>query len=215
MKLDGIASALIMIDVQNDFCSAGALAVAEGEDVVEPLNRLADRFSQTGGRVIATADWHPPDHVSFAVSHPGMKPGDTLDLPAVKGQVLWPVHCVQGSPGAEFHPRLNRNQIHCILHKGFRRNLDSYSAFFENDRQTATGLGGFLKSLGITDVFIGGLATDYCVQYSALDAVRLGYRTSVLLDAVRGVGIPAGSVETALEAMRNAGVSLIRTGDIL
>jgi nicotinamidase/pyrazinamidase len=214
MKFDGITSALIIIDVQNDFCPAGALAVAGGDEVVEPLNRLADHFSEAGGKIIATADWHPPDHVSFARSHPGRKPGDALELPAVKEQVLWSVHCVQGSPGADFHAQLNLNPVHCILRKGFRRNLDSYSAFFENDRLTPTGLDGFLKGLGITAVFLGGLATDYCVRYTALDAARLGYRTAVLTDAVRGVGYPAGSVEKALETMRNAGVSLIHSRDI-
>jgi nicotinamidase/pyrazinamidase len=226
MIFDFTQSALLMIDVQNDFCPAytalsgekrppGALAVTEGDAVIDPLNRLAERFTAAGGKVIATADWHPQDHVSFASVHPGMKPGDTLDLPSVKEQALWPDHCIQGSEGARFHDKLLLNPLHCILRKGFRRDLDSYSAFFENDRKTPTGLDGFLRGLAITTLVLGGLATDYCVLYSALDAARLGYKTIVLLDAVRGVGYPAGSVEKALEMMRNAGVILEHSEHIL
>ncbi|MDR2485007.1 MAG: bifunctional nicotinamidase/pyrazinamidase [Treponema sp.] len=223
---DFIKSALLMIDVQNDFCPAytarsgkkrpsGALALTAGDAVVDPLNRLAEQCAGAGGKVIATADWHPPDHASFAASHPGLKPGDTVDLPGVTGQVLWAAHCVQGSEGARFHDRLKLNPVHCILRKGFRRDLDSYSAFFENDRRTPTGLDGFLKGLGITALLLGGLATDYCVLYSALDAARLGYRTIVLTDAVQGLGYPAGSVERAFETMKAAGVVLQHSGDIL
>jgi nicotinamidase/pyrazinamidase len=154
--------------------------------------------------VIATADWHPAGHVSFASAHTGKRVGDSVD-----GQALWPEHCVQGSDGAHFHGRLNLKPVQLIIRKGFRTQLDSYSAFFENDRQTPTGLDGFLKGLGIKTVLLGGLATDYCVLYSALDAARLGYKTIVLQDAVRAVGFPAGSEERAFEAMRNAGVMLM------
>jgi nicotinamidase/pyrazinamidase len=218
-------SALLEIDVQNDFCPSytafsgeklppGALAVAGGGEVTGPLNALAARFARQGGTVAATADWHPADHCSFAASHPGKKPGDTVVLPGAGEQVLWPVHCVQGSRGAAFHGGLDLRPVSLIIRKGFRKNLDSYSAFFENDRKTPTGLDGFLKGLGINTVVIGGLATDYCVFYSAMDAAALGYKTAVLKDAVRGVGFPEGSVERALADMEAAGVLLLDSGEL-
>ena len=214
MKLDFPYSALLIIDVQYDFCPGGALGVEEGDLVIEPLNRLSCLFSGRQGRVIVTQDWHPADHVSFASSHENKKPGDTVDLPAAKNQVLWPDHCVQGSRGAELHEKLNIKPISLILRKGFRRELDSYSAFFENDRKTPTGLDGFLKSLSISTVVLGGLATDYCVFYSAMDAISLGYRTMVAGDAVRGVDYPKGSVEEALKNFEKAGVGLISSEDL-
>jgi len=220
MRFASTTTALIIIDVQNDFCPAytdlsgikrpdGALAVAGAEEIINPLNALAELIAGDGGRVVLTSDWHPPDHVSFAASHAGTSAGDTLDLPDGSRQTLWPAHCVQGQEGAGFHGRLKTDTAHLILRKGFRKTLDSYSAFFENDRRTPTGLDGFLKGLGITAVLLGGLATDYCVRYSALDAARLGYRTALLIDAVRGVGYPEGSVEQALSAMEQAGVAFI------
>jgi nicotinamidase/pyrazinamidase len=225
MVINFSASALLAIDVQNDFCPGytapsgekrpgGALAVAGGGAVIPPLNTLAARFAAEGGRVVATADWHPGGHISFASAHSGKRSGDTVDLPTVKGQALWPDHCIQGSAGAAFHATLDLRPVNLILRKGYRQNLDSYSAFFENDRLTPTGLHGYLQGLGITSLFIGGLATDYCVLYSALDAARLGYTTTVLIDAVRGVGFPAGSVERALSRMGEAGISLLASGDI-
>jgi nicotinamidase/pyrazinamidase len=218
-------SALLEIDVQNDFCPSyaaasgekrpqGALAVDQGDAVTAPLNALAVRFAQHGGRVIATADWHPTAHCSFAASYPGKKPGETVSLPGAGEQILWPVHCVQGSEGAAFHDRLDLRPVNLIIRKGFRRNLDSYSAFFENDRKTPTGLDGFLKGLGIRTVVLGGLATDYCVFYSAMDAATLGYTTVVLKDAVRGVGFPEGSVEKALSDMKAAGILLLDSGEL-
>ncbi|MDR0760745.1 MAG: bifunctional nicotinamidase/pyrazinamidase [Treponema sp.] len=219
-------SALLEIDIQNDFCPSyvtasgekrpqGALAVADGDAVTAPLNALAVRFAREGGgRVIATADWHPGGHCSFAASHPGKNPGDTVSLPGAGDQVLWPVHCVQGTPGADFHDRLDLRPVNLVIRKGFRKGLDSYSAFFENDRKTSTGLDGFLKGLGIGTVVLGGLATDYCVLYSAMDAVALGYTTVVLKDAVRGVGFPAGSVEKALADMEAAGILLLNSGEL-
>ena len=209
-----LCSALIIVDVQNDFCPGGALAIENGDLVIEPLNRLASLFTSRCGRVIATQDWHPHDHVSFAVSHESKKPGDTIDLPGVKGQVLWSCHCVQGSAGADFHKGLDLKQPNLIIRKGFRSGLDSYSAFFENDRKTPTGLDGFLKALSIDTLVLGGLATDYCVLYSALDAAALGYKTIVATDAVRGVNYPAGSVERAFELLTAAGVILAGPGDI-
>jgi nicotinamidase/pyrazinamidase len=216
-------AALIEIDVQNDFCPAytasggdkppGALAVDRGDEVIGPLNALASRFAEAGGRVVATQDWHPPGHVSFASSHPGKKAGETPDLPP--GQVLWPDHCVRGSEGAGFHEALDLRPVTLILRKGYRKNLDSYSAFFENDRTTPTGLDGFLRGLAVRAVYIGGLATDYCVLYSALDAVRLGYKTAVIADAIRGVGYPQGSAERALARMEEEGILLVNSGDLL
>jgi nicotinamidase/pyrazinamidase len=224
MNIDFARSALLEIDVQNDFCPGGALAVDRGDEVVDPLNRLASRFAKNGAKVLATQDWHPGDHVSFASSHPGKKPGDAIDIsgipgasgsPGVKGQMLWPSHCVQGGQGAAFHPRLDLSAVHLIIRKGYRRELDSYSAFFENDRKTPTGLEGFLKGLGITTVALGGLASDYCVLYSALDAAARGFRTLVIRDAVRGVGFPEGSVERAFALMEDAGIVIAGSEEIL
>ncbi len=242
MVIDIARSALVAIDVQNDFCpgflrpdgareTPGALAVAEGDAVVPPLNALAARFAQGGGKVVATQDWHPAGHVSFASAHPegklydviavpvsesgqrALRPGESPP-PAAVDQTLWPDHCVQGTFGAAFHPAFDLRPVTLVLRKGYRPNLDSYSAFFENDRRTATGLDGWLKGLGIGTVFLGGLATDYCVLYSALDAARLGYETVLITDAVRGVGSPAGSVERALDLMRGAGIHFIDSGSL-
>ena len=214
MKLDFPYSALLIIDVQYDFCPGGALGVEEGDLIIEPLNRLSCLFSGRQGRVIATQDWHPADHVSFASSHENKKPGDMVDLPAAKNQILWPDHCVQGCRGAELHEKLSIKPISLIIRKGFRRELDSYSAFFENDRATATGLDGLLRALSIDTVVLGGLATDYCVFYSAMDARALGYKTIVVKDAVKGVNYPAGSVERAINSLEKAGVLIIPFGDI-
>jgi nicotinamidase/pyrazinamidase len=194
MTLNFASLALLIIDVQNDFCPGGALAVKDGDRVIEPLNRLSSLFAANGGRVIATQDWHPIDHVSF--------------------KDLWPSHCVQGSEGAAFHASLDLKPVNLIVRKGFRRGLDSYSAFFENDRETSTGLDGYLKALSVDTLVLGGLATDYCVLYSALDAVGLGYKTIVAADAVRGVDYPAGSTERALKALEEVGVIFAASGEI-
>jgi len=214
MKIDFCLSALLIIDVQNDFCPGGALAVERGDEVIEPLNRLASIFAAESGRVVATQDWHPADHVSFASSHEGKKPGDIVDLPEVKEQYLWPNHCVQGSLGADFHKALDLKPVNLIIRKGFRTGLDSYSAFYENDRKTFTGLDGYLTALSIDTVVIGGLATDYCVAYTAADAVTLGFKTILALDACRGVGVPKGAVERALEYLEKKGVAMVQTEDI-
>jgi nicotinamidase/pyrazinamidase len=197
---------LLIIDVQNDFCPGGALAVQDGDGVIAPLNRLAAAFASAGGRVAATQDWHPAGHVSFASSHGGKNPGDIIDLDNVQGQVLWPDHCVQGTRGAAFHDKLDLDPACLIIRKGFRKGLDSYSAFFENDRCTATGLEGGIKQMNIQTVIMGGLATDYCVFYSAMDCRRLGFKTIIVSDAVRGVDYPAGSVEKAIARMRDEGI---------
>ncbi len=196
-------SALIIIDVQNDFCPGGSLPVAEGDQVIPVINRVAGSVPL----VVATQDWHPADHVSFASRHRGRSPFDTVERGGLV-QVLWPDHCVQGSAGAELHPDLDQRPFDLVIHKGTDPEIDSYSAFFENDRRTSTGLEYYLRGLGCEELLLAGLATDYCVLYSALDAVRLGFRTTVLLDAVRGVGQPPGSLEGALREMRAAGVAL-------
>ena len=214
MNIDFPSSVLLQIDIQNDFCPNGALPIDDGDEVIEPLNKLALLFTQNKGHVIATQDWHAADHISFASAHPGKTPGELIDLPSVKDQVLWPDHCVQGTKSADFHEKLNLSYARMIIRKGVRQELDSYSAFFENDRQTQTGLDGFLKCLNVKSVFLGGLAADYCVFYSAMDAIRLGYKTYILKDAVRGVGYPEGSIEKAFEEMINAGAEIIDSSDL-
>jgi nicotinamidase/pyrazinamidase len=208
------SSALIIVDVQNDFCPGGNLGIKNGDHVIEPLNRLAAFFAARSGRVIATQDWHPAGHFSFASSHEGKKPGDLADLHDVKGQTLWPEHCIQGTAGAEFHKALDLKPVNLIVRKGFRPSLDSYSAFFENDRKTSTGLDGFLKALSIDTLMLGGLATDYCVLYSALDAAALGYKTIVIKDAVRAVNFPPGSEERAFELLNAAQIIIAESRDI-
>jgi len=193
--------ALLVIDVQNDFCPGGSLAVEHGDEVVAVINALTPRFEV----VVATQDWHPPGHVSFASSHAGHKALEVVRAGGID-QVLWPDHCVQGTRGAELHPRLDATRIGLLLRKGMRSGLDSYSAFFENDHVTDTGLQHYLKGLGVAEVVICGLATDYCVQFSAMDARRVGFEVTVVSDACRGVDFPRDNVQKALETMRGAGV---------
>lgn len=195
-------SALIIIDVQNDFCPGGSLAVAGGDEVVPVINGLSQQFEH----VILTQDWHPHHHSSFASSHPGRQPFETTRM-AYGEQTLWPDHCIQGSGGAAFHPGLNRTKAELIIRKGFRPAIDSYSAFFENDHTTPTGLAGYLRERGIRDITLVGLATDYCIAYSALDAVAQGFATTVRLDACRAIDL-GGSLDAMLGRMRQAGVTL-------
>ena len=206
---------LLEVDVQNDFCPGGELAVQDSDVVIAPLNALATAFAAVNGRVAATQDWHPPGHISFASSHAGKEPGDIFTLDDGSIQVLWPDHCVQGKGGAAFHNRLDLKPVDMIIRKGFHRMLDSYSTFFENDHRTSTGLDGWIRGLGIDTIIIGGLATDYCVLYSALDAVMLGFSIIVVEDAVRGVDCPEGSLEKAIARMKAAGVSFITSEDLL
>ena len=210
MLINITKSLLLIIDLQNDFCPNGALAVPEGDSVITPLNALSCAFAAAGGFVAATQDWHPEGHHSFASAHQGKKPGDTYDE-----EILWPDHCVQGEWGSAFHERLNLSPVNLIIRKGFRRELDSYSAFFENDRRTPTGLDGWLVGVDANTVVIGGLATDYCVFYSAMDSKKLGFNTIVVNDAVRGVGYPEGSVENAIKQMSTAGIIFADSADIL
>ncbi|HKD27729.1 MAG TPA: bifunctional nicotinamidase/pyrazinamidase [Xanthobacteraceae bacterium] len=182
---------LLVIDVQNDFCPGGALEVPRGDEVVPIVNRLARRFSN----VVLTQDWHPPDHLSFASTHPGRRPFEMVTA-AYGPQVLWPDHCVQGSMGADFHKVLSIPHAGLVLRKGIRRTIDSYSAFYENDRRTPTGLVGYLRERNIAQVFVAGLAFDFCVRYSAEDAVHAGFNAVVIEDACRGIDIDGSVVAT-------------------
>ena len=194
--------ALIVIDVQNDFCPGGALAVEYGHEVVPVINMLIERFEH----VVLTQDWHPAGHSSFASSHVGKNPFEQIDMPYGQ-QTLWPDHCVQGTPGADFHPELEWTKAEMVIRKGFRIGIDSYSAFFENDHETPTGLTGYLRERGIEKVTLAGLATDFCVAYSALDAVKQGFAAAVVMDASRGIDLN-GSMAAMTEKMREAGVEL-------
>jgi nicotinamidase/pyrazinamidase len=194
--------ALIVIDVQNDFCPGGALAVSDGDAILSGVNALMAEF----GAVVLTQDWHPADHASFAANHPGAAPFSMTEMP-YGPQVLWPSHCVQGSAGAVFHPALDTSRADLILRKGFRPAIDSYSAFFENDHNTQTGLDGYLRDRGISKLVLAGLATDYCVAYSALDAARLGYEVTVRMDLSRAIDMD-GSLAAMQARMDAAGIRL-------
>lgn len=191
---------LVVVDVQNDFIPGGALAVPQGDEVVPEINRLAARFDD----VILTQDWHPRGHASFASSHPGKKPFETIELP-YGSQVLWPDHCVQGTAGAAFHPDLNLAKAQLVIRKGHHRDIDSYSAFLEADRETTTGLAGYLKERGFRKLYVCGLATDFCVAWTALDARAAGFDTTVIEDACRAIDLD-GSLARAWTEMAAAGV---------
>jgi nicotinamidase/pyrazinamidase len=193
--------ALLLIDIQNDFLPGGALAVSNGDQVVPVANRLMPEYEF----VVATQDWHPANHGSFANQHPGRRAGQVVQLDGLD-QILWPDHCVQGTHGAEFAPGLNIAGLHHVVQKGTDQNIDSYSGFFDNARRKATGLEQYLRSRGVDEVHIMGLATDYCVKYTALDAVSLGFNTTVLTEGVRGVELNPGDCRRAIEEMREAGI---------
>jgi len=197
-----MTQALIVIDLQTDFCPGGRLAVAGGDEVVDAVNAMMAGHDA----VVLTQDWHPAAHASFAGNHPGAAPFSVTQMP-YGPQVLWPAHCVIGTPGAAFHPGLDVDRADLILRKGFRAGIDSYSAFFENDRTTATGLAGYLRDRGVTDLTFVGLALDFCVAWSAMDAARLGFRARVVEDACRAIDLD-GSLDAARTAMRAAGVVL-------
>ena len=198
---------LIVVDVQKDFCPGGALGVPDGDRIVPMVNGLGGAFAN----IILTQDWHPEGHLSFASSHEGKAPYDTIDMP-YGPQVLWPDHCVQGTRGAEFHAALDLPQAEKVIQKGFRPEIDSYSAFFENDRKTPTGLSQYLKDRKITRVFLCGLATDFCVHYSALDALGEGFETVVIEDACRAIDLE-DSLGAAMDAMTQAGAQMARSTD--
>ncbi|MBN2023159.1 MAG: bifunctional nicotinamidase/pyrazinamidase [Pirellulales bacterium] len=198
--------ALVLVDIQNDFLPGGALVVRQGDEVVPVANRLMRAFEL----VVATKDWHPADHLSFASQHPGRRVGDAIDLEGLP-QVLWPDHCVADTPGAELAAGLDRTRIHRVFEKGTDRTVDSYSGFFDNGRRRATGLDAYLRERGVDEVFVMGLATDYCVKFTVLDAVGLDLATHVVLDGCRGVELRPGDVERAVEEMLAAGASVVQS----
>jgi nicotinamidase/pyrazinamidase len=204
----GETDVLLVVDVQNDFCPDGALAVPEGDAIVPLVNRLMDRFAHG----VLTQDWHSPGHSSFASAHPGKRPYETVEAP-YGSQILWPDHCVQGTAGAAFHPDLNVTRAELIVRKGFHPKIDSYSTFYENDRTTGTGLSGYLRERGFRHLYLCGLATDFCVTWSALDARREGFEVSVVDDACRAIDLE-GSLAAAREEMRAAGVELLASDRI-
>ncbi len=202
--------ALILVDLQNDFLPGGALAVPNGDAVIPLANQLQGAFKL----VVATQDWHPANHSSFAANHPGRKPGEVVQLKK-RSQLLWPTHCVQNTHGAELAPGLMRNRINKVFKKGTDTDIDSYSGFFDNGHQRATGLGEFLREKKVKDVYVLGLATDYCVNFTALDAVELGFRTHLIDDACRGVNLKPDDVKNAIEAMKKAGVIVVKSEQLL
>jgi nicotinamidase/pyrazinamidase len=202
--------ALILVDIQNDFCPGGSLAVPVGDEVVAVANRLAAAFAL----VVATQDWHPRDHGSFAVNNPGKKPFEVGELAGMP-QVMWPVHCVQGTVGAEFHPNLDISRIQRVFPKGTDPAIDSYSGFFDNGRRKATGLGDYLRERNVEEVWVMGLATDYCVKATALDAAALGLRVVLVVDGCRGVELAPGDSTRAIDEMKRAGVRVVDSAEAL
>lgn len=203
-------NALIIVDLQNDFVAGGALAVPGGEEIVPLVNEIQEHFEI----ILATQDWHPVNHGSHVNNHPDANPGDVVNL-AGRSQILWPAHCVQETFGADFVPGLQCGRWAAVFQKGAVRHIDSYSGFFDNGREHATGLGDYLKARNVTDVYVLGLATDYCVKFTALDAVALGFRTHLIIDACRAVNLQPGDEQRAIEEMRQAGVTILTSGDLL
>jgi nicotinamidase/pyrazinamidase len=209
ISMNTTSAALLVVDVQRDFLPGGALAVPRGDEVVEVINRIEPLYEV----VVATLDWHPPDHCSFASKHPSHAAGEVIDLDGVP-QILWPVHCVQGSAGAEFAQGLKIDRFQKVFHKGTDPAIDSYSAFFDNARRRSTGLGEYLKTHGLMDVHVCGLATDYCVVWSVLDALDLGFKVAVVRDACRGIDLQPGDSERALAKAASAGARLVTSAEL-
>lgn len=201
--------ALILVDLQNDFMPGGALAVPQGDEIIPLADELQHRFDI----VVATKDWHPPDHGSFAENHKGKKPGDRIILDGIE-QILWPVHCVQNTHGAEFAPSFETSRIAHVFHKGTERNIDSYSTFFDNMHRRHTGLAHYLEKRGINEIYLMGLALDYCVKYSTLDARQLGLTTYVILDGCRGIDLAPGDIARAVDEMKHAGAIILKSADL-
>ncbi len=201
-------SALIIVDMQNDFCPDGALPVPEGDKIVPIINKISSKFY----KVIATQDWHPSNHKSFASVHK-KNIYDTIELNGIT-QILWPDHCIQGSKGADFHPELNLNPVDLIIRKGTNPNVDSYSAFQENDKITKTGLEYYLKGLNIKDIYLTGLATDYCVFYTAIDGKEAGFNVYVIIDATQGIDFPEGDLKNKIEIMKKQGIKIIKSEEL-
>jgi nicotinamidase/pyrazinamidase len=202
-------NALIVVDLQNDFLPGGALPVPHGDEVIPLANEVQGRFDL----VLATQDWHPPSHGSFAANHQGKKPGDRIILDGIE-QILWPVHCVQNTHGAEFAPSFDTSRIAYIFHKGIDPRIDSYSTFFDNAHRRHTGLAPYLEKRGIKDIYLMGLALDYCVKYSTLDARQLGLNAHVIVDGCRGIELEPGDIGRALEEMKRAGAIILKSGDL-
>lgn len=204
--------ALLLVDLQNDFMPYGSLPVPNGDQVVEIANKLME--SKYFDLVIATKDWHPADHKSFAINHPDKNVGDVIELHSIK-QILWPPHCVQNSKGAEFHPALKKELINKIIFKGTDPNIDSYSGFYDNGRKKSTGLANYLKESKVTNVYIMGLATDYCVKWTALDSVSSGFTTWLIIDGCRGVGLNPNDINDAISEMQRKGVAIITSSELI
>jgi nicotinamidase/pyrazinamidase len=202
--------ALVLVDLQYDFCPGGALAVAHGDETVA----IAARLERVFDPIVATQDWHPPGHKSFAVNNPGKQIGELAELDGLP-QVMWPAHCVQGTRGAELHAGLDRSRITEVFRKGTDPEIDSYSGFFDNGHRKATGMGDWLKQRGVTELYVLGLATDYCVKFTVLDALQLGFAVSVVVDGCRAVELQPGDGERAIAAMREAGATVITSRDIV
>jgi nicotinamidase/pyrazinamidase len=200
---------LILVDIQNDFLPGGALPVPDGDQVIPVVNRLQPHFDL----IVATQDWHPAKHGSFAANHPGRNPGELIDLKGLP-QILWPIHCVQDSPGAEFAPGLMREKWSRVFVKGANPQIDSYSGFFDNGHRQATGLGDYLSEKKVQNVYVAGLATDYCVKFTVLDALQLGFKTYLIEDACRGVNLQPGDVRNAVETMKAAGAEILMADQI-
>jgi nicotinamidase/pyrazinamidase len=201
---------LVLIDIQNDFLPGGALAVPNGDVVIPIANQLQEVFPL----VVATQDWHPADHGSFAANHPGKKVFEQIELHGLP-QTLWPIHCVQNTPGAALAPGLKQDCLAKVFQKGTDAGIDSYSGLFDNGHRKSTGLGEWLRQKGVTDVFVCGLATDYCVKFTALDAVQFGFKTFLIEDASRGVNLRQGDVKNAVEEMKHAGVTVVQSADLI
>jgi nicotinamidase/pyrazinamidase len=202
-------NALIIVDLQNDFLPGGTLPVPHGDEVIPLANELQRRFEL----VLATQDWHPPDHGSFAANHAGKKPGDRIMLDGIE-QILWPVHCVQKTHGAEFAPSFDTSRVAHVFHKGIDPRIDSYSTFFDNAHRRHTGLAHYLEKRGIKDIYLMGLALDYCVKYSTLDARQLGLNTYVILDGCRGINLEPGDIDRALDEMKSVGAILLQSSEL-
>lgn len=200
----GNKKALILVDLQNDFCRGGSLEVPDGDAVIQVANQLQPKFDL----VIATKDWHPQDHTSFASNHPGTKIGEMIMLDNMS-QVMWPDHCVQETKGSDFHPQLDVSRINKIIYKGTDKNIDSYSAFYDNAHQRATGLAEYLQNENVNEIYIMGLATDYCVKFSCLDAELLGFDVHIIEEGCRGVELNPGDIESAMNEMRSVGVKIV------
>ena len=209
-----ISDALIIVDIQNDFIPGGSLAVAGGDEIIEGINELQELFNSKSARIVLTQDWHPSDHNSFASVHEGKQPFDFHEEDGI-GPVLWPDHCVQGSKGADFHPKLNLNRAKVIIRKGYNTKIDSYSGFMENDKQTFTGLAGYLKECKVKRIFVCGLALDYCVYFTAIDGKKLNFEVYVIPDLARGIDDPENNIKNTLEDMKKNGIKFIKYKDLI